>query len=269
MDKKRISLFILCCMTGTVLSTLPQVLNAQGNAPAGAKIFATNCAGCHGSDGRGGERAPNIATVRNISSLTDSELASIVSKGVSGSGMPAFGFLGEQGIADVVAALRVLQGKTNEVVVSGDPAVGRSLFFGSGGCSKCHMMHGEGGFLASDLSDYGSGIAPERVRSAIVAPEASLPPASEVIKVETSRGEHLRGVLRSEDNFNLVLQTEDGRYHRFVKDGLKKLVRTEHSLMPTDYGTRLSQKELDDLVSYLVRSATPIDPASRRRRRGN
>ncbi len=134
-------------------------MRAQRRRGKGSKTFATNCAGCHGSDGRGGERAPNIATAQSVTSLTNAELSNFVHNGVPGSGMPAFGFLGDSGIRDVVAFLRQLQGKTTEVKVTGDDAVGRTLFFGNAGCSKCHMMHGEGGFIASDLSDYGSGIA--------------------------------------------------------------------------------------------------------------
>lgn len=251
-----------------LLIWMPCSLRAQADAAKGSKNFATNCAGCHGSDGRGGERAPNIATSRNVTSLTDTELSNFVRNGVPGSGMPAFGFLGDSGIRAIVAFLRQLQGKTTEVKVTGDDAAGRTLFFGAAGCSKCHMMHGEGGFIASDLSDYGSGIAPERIRAAIVGSETSVTPGSEVVEVVTS-GESFRGVLRTEDNFTIILQTEDGRYRKLEKAGLKKLTRTGHSLMPADYGARLSPKEIDDIVSYLIRSANPIDPSSKRGRKGS
>jgi cytochrome c553 len=40
----------------------------------GAAIFAANCAGCHGADGRGGEHAPNIATAPEVQHLMDREL---------------------------------------------------------------------------------------------------------------------------------------------------------------------------------------------------
>lgn len=250
-----------------LLNWMPRSLRAQGDTAKGSKTFATNCAGCHGSDGRGGERAPNIATARNVTSLTDAELSSFVRNGVPGSGMPAFGFLGDSGISDVVTFLRQLQGKTAEVKVTGDDAAGRALFFGQTGCSKCHMMHGEGGFIASDLSDYGGGIAPERIRKAIVDPESFVTPGSEVVEVVTSR-ESFRGVLRTEDNFTIVVQMEDGRYRKLAKAGLKKLRYTGHSLMPADYCTRLSSKEIDDIVSYLIRSASPVDPSSKRRRKG-
>jgi len=246
---------------------MPHILRAQGDAAKGSKTFATNCAGCHGSDGRGGERAPNIATSRNVTSLTESELSNFVRNGVPGSGMPAFGFLGDSGIRDVVVFLRQLEGKTTGVKVTGDDAAGRTLFFGNAECSKCHMMHGEGGFIASDLSDYGSGIASEPIRTAIVGPETFVAPGSEMVEVVTSR-ESFRGVLRMEDNFTIVVQTEDGRYRNLAKASLKKLKHTGHSLMPDDYGTRLSPKEIDDIVSYLIRSANPVDPSSQRRKKG-
>jgi putative heme-binding domain-containing protein len=233
----------------------------SGNAAAGSRIFSTNCAGCHGSDGRGGERGPNIATARNIAALGDTELMNFVRNGVSGAGMPAFSFLGERGVSDVVAYLRILQGKTDAVKVTGDAAAGRTLFFGSAECSKCHMMHGEGGFIASDLSEYGRSIAPERIRSAIVEPEKVVSPASEVVEVHTAKGESIQGVLRAEDNFTLVIQLQDGRYRRFEKDRLTNVRRTGQSLMPRDYRSRLSARELDDLVSYLVRSAAAMAPA--------
>jgi cytochrome c oxidase cbb3-type subunit 3 len=238
----------------------------SGDASAGSRIFATNCAGCHGSDARGGERAPNIATARNVASLADSELANFIRNGVPGAGMPAFGFLGEEGIRNVVAFLRELQGKTSAVKITGDDGVGHSLFFGSAGCSECHMMHGQGGFIASDLSDYGSGIAPERIRAAILEPETFVSSGTEVVEVLTAHGETLRGVLRAEDNFTVVLQARDGRYRRLAKSGLKRITHTGHSLMPGDYKSRLSPKEVDDIVSYLVRSAGSIDPASRRKK---
>lgn len=259
--RRSLSLFILLALASAYK------LHAQADTIAGGKTFAANCAGCHGSDGRGGERAPNIATARNVMSLTDAELSAFIRNGVTGAGMPSFSFLGDRGITDVVAYLRVLQGKTSEIKVTGDDHAGRALFFGSAGCSRCHMMHGEGGFIASDLSDYGSGIALERIRGAIIGPESTAPTGSEVVEVITVRGEQLRGVLRSEDNFIAVIQAEDGSYRRLAKAALKKFNRTGHSLMPA-YKDTLSAKQLDDVIAYLVRSADPIDPATRRLRTG-
>lgn len=54
----------------------------------GAKQFATRCAGCHGSDARGGEHGPDIVNAEHAQSTQ--ELKRIIRDGIPGSGMPAF-----------------------------------------------------------------------------------------------------------------------------------------------------------------------------------
>ena len=87
----------------------------------GAAIFAANCAGCHGADGRGGEHAPNIATAPEVQHLLDRELAGIIRYGISGAGMPAFSTLKPQEVSEVVSYLRVLQGQRRYRQASGRP----------------------------------------------------------------------------------------------------------------------------------------------------
>ena len=233
-----------------------------GNSAAGSRTFTSTCAGCHGSDGRGGERGPNIATARDVVGLSDAELSSFVRNGVSGAGMPAFSFLGDTGVADVVAYLRVLQGKTGDFKVTGDSAAGRALFFGKAECSKCHMMHGEGGFIAPDLSDYGIAASPDKISAAIIDPDNTIGVTAELIELRATDGAKVRGVVRAEDNFTITLQQENGSFRRFSKTEVSDIHRTGHSLMPSDYKSRLSASELDDIVSYLVRSARQIDPGA-------
>ena len=259
---------------GTTLLIVVGLLSVRAQSPptdvshneAGGRTFSTNCSGCHGADGRGGERAPNIATSRNIVALSDDDLVSIVSKGVPGSGMPAFAFLGDQGVKDVIAHLRVLQGKTSAIKVSGDEAAGRALFFGRAECSQCHMVKGEGGYIASDLTDYAGGIPLEAIRLAITKPDAVLAPTSTVVELLLPNGKSITGVARAEDNFNITVQTKDGRWRTLDKAKLTEVKHTGHSLHPRSYDTRLSAKDLDDLASYLVVSAASAPSKSPRRR---
>ncbi|WP_260703496.1 c-type cytochrome [Edaphobacter flagellatus] len=237
----------------------------QKGAASGQQLFATNCSACHGADGRGGERAPNIATTRRVVALTDNDLESTVKNGLPSVGMPSFGFLGAEKISNVVAYLRVLQGKNIVVSVPGDAAAGRTLFYGKADCAKCHMMHGEGGFLASDLSTYGSNVKPEQARHAIVDPGSSLEPTAKAIELETRTGQHISGSLRQEDNFNIAIQTPDGRFHLYKKAELARILHTSTPIMPVDYGAKLTQKELDDIVSYLITTASPSAQHARRR----
>src|SRR5262249_1368253 len=112
----------------------------QGATDDGRQLFATRCAGCHGLDGKGGERAPDIATSAKTLGRSDEELFRIVDKGLPGTGMPAFASLGNGGIKDTVAHLRSLQGRTTTIALPGDGKRGRATFYGKGRCADCHMV---------------------------------------------------------------------------------------------------------------------------------
>jgi cytochrome c oxidase cbb3-type subunit III len=231
----------------------------------GAQLFESNCAFCHGSDGKGG-RGPAIATLPKVIALSDEALIGIVHNGETDQGMPGFPDLGEQGTKAVVQYLRSLQGvtgATSPVKLTGNPNAGRQLFFGNAQCSTCHMVAGKGGFMSTELTSYATNRTPGEILRAIVNPDADLKPTSRVIKVRTKAGENLTGVLRAEDNLNITLQTQDGQYHFLPRRSLATVNYTDHSLMPHDYGVRLSSRELDDLVSFLIVAArnAPSEPA--------
>src|SRR4029077_10031920 len=59
-------------------------------ASSGRKTFESVGAACHGLDGRGGERGPNIATRAEVQGLTDEETFQILQSGIPAAGMPAF-----------------------------------------------------------------------------------------------------------------------------------------------------------------------------------
>jgi cytochrome c oxidase cbb3-type subunit 3 len=224
----------------------PGMLHAQ---QPGAAVFASNCAACHGADGRGGEHAPNIATAPEVQRLSDRELAGIVTHGIAGAGMPAFPSLKPRELADLVADLRVLQGRGGTVELPGDPDRGETLFFGKAQCSECHMVDGKGGFLGADLSAYGAGAKPDQMRAVILDPDKYLPPEKKATTVVTLKGRKITGILKVNDNFSLTLQTADGAFHFLPKSELAQTDFGSRSLMPP---SALNSKEVDDLVSYLL-----------------
>jgi putative heme-binding domain-containing protein len=234
---------------------------AQKNRPArsaaedGRKTFASVCATCHGLDGRGGERGPNIATRAEVQGLSDEETLRMLQAGIPAAGMPAFGALGVPKIKAVIGYLRILQGQSKAASLPGDPQRGQALFFGKAGCAKCHMVNGLGGFLGADLSAYGSNASIEEIRRAITDPNKDLDPRAGTVLVTTREGRQFTGIARNEDNFSLQLQSLDGTFHLFAKADLEHFEYQPKSLMPSDYGSILTGGELDDLVSYLLRTA--------------
>ena len=243
--------YIRAAILGLVSAT---ALRAQQPAPPpGAAIFASNCATCHGADGRGGEHAPNIATTPEVQHLADRDLVGIVKNGIPGAGMPAFSSLQARQVDEVVGYLRILQGRGNIVKLPGDPAPGEALFFGKAQCSDCHMVQGKGGFIGSDLSFYGADARPDQIRAIILDPDKNLPQQKKATTVITRTGQKLTGMLKVNDNFSLSLQTPDGDFHFLPRSELAQVDIGSSSLMPA--ASTLSSKEVDDLVSYLMQTA--------------
>jgi putative heme-binding domain-containing protein len=232
----------------STLANAQQLRNREGQ-----QIFATRCATCHGLDGQGGERGPNIASRREIQQLSDRALARTIARGIPAAGMPSFRNLGAAKIEAVLQHLRHLQGRDAAPDLPGDAERGKTLFAGKAQCAHCHTINGEGGFLGADLTSYATTLPTEEVRRAIVDPNKNLAARSQTVIVTTADGATTTGIARNEDNFSVQLQTEDGSFHFFNKSDLKNIEHQPRSLMPADYSTRLSAAEIDDIVSYLVK----------------
>jgi cytochrome c oxidase cbb3-type subunit III len=217
----------------------------------GRQLFESRCSGCHGLDGRGGERAPDIATRAAALRRSDASIALIIRAGIPSAGMPAFPSLDDSTLHSLVAYLRFVQGKRGVAKLPGNPASGKSLFFGKARCSQCHTLAGSGGFFASDLSSYARTRAPAEIREAIVNPNSAGRTAV-ATAITTRDGYKYSGAERNEDNFSLQLQTSDGTFHLFLKSDLASIERETTPLMPRDYASTLSANELNDLIAFLM-----------------
>jgi cytochrome c oxidase cbb3-type subunit III len=225
--------------------------SVSSSSGQGKKIFASTCAQCHGLDGKGSERAPNIADRPAVRRLSDTQISHIIENGVPGTGMPAFHSFQSAQVRALVAYLRVLQGVNNSIALPGNPERGKSLFFGTAGCSACHMVAGDGGFIASDLSDYARSHTVEQIRGAIADP-ANNGRAVRLVTATLHSGDKYVGRIRDEDNFSLQLQTLDGAFHFLSKSDIGNIEPDSRLLMPSDYGSKLQPAELNDIVSYLM-----------------
>ena len=232
----------------------------QSNNPSasGRTVYESHCAACHGLDGHGGE-APNITTP-DVQALSDAQLTTVIHDGHTG-GMPGFAtMLSESDIAAVVSYLRDLQHRS-ETTVQGNTANGKTLFFGSAGCSQCHMIKGEGGFLGADLS--GVPLSADDIRTAIVTPPDS---SIDVLTTVTLRnGRRYNGLVRNEDNFSIQLIDKSGAFISIDKANVAKIERATTPFMPADYATRLTPSDLQDLVAYVAGETHPASGRGRRR----
>jgi cytochrome c oxidase cbb3-type subunit 3 len=222
-------------------------------APNGKQIFASNCAACHGLDGKGSERAPNIADGADVRAMSRGQVFRIIQNGIPSTGMPGFHTLSSAQIDALVTHLRSLGGaKTATQQLPGDREAGKILFTGKAECSHCHMVAGAGGFIASDLSEYGRIQSAEEIRSAIAGTIDSRIGPVRTATVTLHSGDKYVGRVRNEDNFSVQLQTLDGTFHLLSRNDVASLEYDPKPMMPSDYKSTLTAKEIDDLVSYLM-----------------
>ncbi len=222
---------------------------AQGEAKA---TYESVCAACHGLDGRGGERGPNLASRPEVIQKSDKELFEILKNGRTAGGMPSFSSFGTDSLVSLVAYLRALQGQGKEEPLPGDPAAGKILFYGKAKCAGCHMIGGQGGFWGPELTTYAARMNADEVRGRIVHADNDFDLRRGLVDVTLGNSTTISGLVRNEDNFSLQLQTSDGVFHLLSKTDIKSKTYTGHSPMPVDYSSTLSAAELNDLVSYLL-----------------
>jgi alcohol dehydrogenase (cytochrome c) len=94
-------LFASACVLVTAAAALAQT------ADTGRATFVARCAGCHGSDGNGGELGPPISS--RVPTRSDQDLTTLLRDGVPAAGMPAFGMLSATEAADLIRFLRMLR----------------------------------------------------------------------------------------------------------------------------------------------------------------
>ncbi|HMF96579.1 MAG TPA: PQQ-binding-like beta-propeller repeat protein [Vicinamibacterales bacterium] len=83
-------------------------LVARAQTPdTGRQVFVSRCAGCHGTDGNGGELGPAITT--RVPARTDADLSALFAQGLPASGMPSFANFSTEETADVIHYLRTLR----------------------------------------------------------------------------------------------------------------------------------------------------------------
>jgi putative heme-binding domain-containing protein len=237
----------------------PQASQYFGNTAAiaqGQTLFVTVCSGCHGPNGEGG-RGPNLIDDSDARRASNQELFDWIQKGIPGTDMPPFGLPADQ-IWQLSAFVRNLSASAYDQPLPGDPAAGREIFFGKGGCAKCHMIRGQGGMLGPDLSDAGASHKQVQLREAVVEPNKRITEGFAPVVVKLKDGTEIAGVAKNYSNYSMQLLDNGGKLHLLPKAGLESVVFRAKSWMPDDYAQRFTAAEINNLVSFLSRQVIRV-----------
>jgi len=105
----------------------------------GKRIYANNCAMCHGSGGQGATGYPNLADESWQWGESFDQIVDIITNGRTAAMMPWKNTLGEQGVKEVVAYVRKLGGLEHNVDAAG---IGKEHYNKT--CIGCHGAQGTG-----------------------------------------------------------------------------------------------------------------------------
>jgi len=237
-------------------------------AKVGEYQFRSNCAFCHGLGARGGGRGPDLTRAQKHHGNTDAEIFHNIHDGITGTAMPAAtnGGIGvgmsDEEIWQVVNYLRSVEKKAT-AAETGNAAHGKELFYGTAGCGTCHMVNGKGGRLGPDLSSTGASRSVEyldesvrrpskRLATGLSEPMKDFSQEYETATVVTSDGTKLQGVVLNEDSFTVQMLDTREQLHAFEKAKLRSYEKTRESLMPEYDAKALPEKDLKDLIAFLL-----------------
>jgi cytochrome c oxidase cbb3-type subunit 3 len=242
--------------------------NNPNAAKAGEYEFRINCALCHGLGAHGGGRGPDLTRAQKKHAHSDAEMFQVISNGITGTAMPANGTNGQgvgmtdEEIWQIVAYIRSQEVKAPAKPL-GDAARGKKLFYGDANCSLCHMVEGKGGRLGPELTAVGGSRTREAIIDSVRNPSRRLawglteatkefPQEYESVTVVTADGKEFKGVTLNEDSFSVQVMDADEKIHLLEKDKLRSFQKSRSSMMPKFTADVLSDKDLEDIVTYLA-----------------
>ena len=156
-------------------------------------------------------------------------------------------FLAKKNAADPLSAyLECLEG--------GRPEEGRTVVLNStaGACLRCHIVRDKGGNVGPELNGIGKRYDRRTILESIVNPNAKIADGFQSVVLGLKDGTVVAGVLRKETPEELVVVTAEAK---LVAVPVKEIEERAKgiSAMPADLATKLTKKEIRDVVEFLTR----------------
>ena len=125
------------------------------------------------------------------------------------------------------------------------------------------MVEGRGRRLGPDLSGVGGSRTRDAIIDSVRNPSRRLawglteatkefPQEYESVTVVTADGKEIKGVTLNEDSFSVQMMDANQGIHLLEKDKLHSFKKSRESAMPKYDSDLLSNKDLDDIVAWLI-----------------
>ncbi|RZU40219.1 c-type cytochrome [Edaphobacter modestus] len=246
--------FLLCLTAAPLRAQFPHSTVDPASADSGAKIYASNCARCHGDDARGTATAPDL--LRSLAVLHDrrqmlygKELGPLLTTG------PNHNFkYDEKQLADLSQFLTasvngILRSGYNAEptnLLSGDATAGETYFNGAGGCSRCHSATG-------DLAGLAKRYPPSALQQKFLFPNYGLFIRRKVqVTVNLPSGKIYTGDLIRIDDFTIALREKSGQYRSFNRTAGTKVTTVDPFAAHADLLDKYTDTDIHNMTTYLA-----------------
>jgi cytochrome c oxidase cbb3-type subunit 3 len=217
-------------------------------AERGEKLYAPNCAFCHGAKANGAE-GPDL--VRSPLVLHDEKaelIGPVILQGRPEKGMPLFASMTAAQVSDIAQFLHMRVELTAnrglykvQNIVVGDARTGEAYF--NAHCRSCH---------ASDLAHVASKYEPVDLQAAFLWPAVARGRVSKVkVKITLPSGQTITGTLRRIDDFDVSIYDSGGEYRSWPRDRVKVEI-PDPLVGHRELLAKYSDDDMHDLLSYLV-----------------
>ena len=189
----------------------------------GRILFQSNCAFCHGVDGKGAN-GPDLLRSPLVNHDVDGDLiGQVVHNGRVDKGMPSFAAMKPDQISQIAAFLHHqaivalhsnrLQGDYSLArMMTGSAVKGKAFFDGAGGCVQCHSVTG-------DLAGIAKKYPPLELQRKMIYPNSSSLTKTAVVTLKD--GQRCEGKLVNQDEFNIGVICQDGWYRSWPRDNVQ------------------------------------------------
>jgi quinoprotein glucose dehydrogenase len=152
----------------------------------------------------------------------------------------------------------------HEELFGGDADAGRHIFFERTdvSCLRCHKMGAQGGgIVGPDLSGIGSRHDRAYILESILNPNAKIAAGFEAVAIKLKDGKTYNGVVKSETDSELVLDTADATGVKLTKS---EIVSREKGLspMPQNIAKPLNKRDLRNLIEFPAQQKQPTTTQS-------
>jgi len=222
---------------------------APADIAYGSGIYDAQCTTCHGANGDG-VGGVNLRSGNFRNAITDLDLGRVITNGIQGTGMQAFRFDAAE-LAGIIAYLRNMNSADRGSAKLGDPARGRALVEGKGGCLRCHRVDAEGSHVAPDLSEVGALRSAGSLLRSLTDPSSQMMPINRPVRAVLRDGKVVNGRRLNEDTYTVQLIDDQEKLVSLAKSDLREYTILTTSPMPS-FRTTLAADELADVVAYLL-----------------